>query len=170
MPEITETTLDRRFSSPDATPTPWEDARMQLEEAQDYWLSTVRRDGRPHVTTVAAVWVDDAVYVTTGESEQKAKNLEHNTNVVITTGCNMNEGLDVVVEAEALRETDPAKLQQMADAYRAKYGPTYPYTVRDGVLVLDDAPGDVVVAFRLRAHKAFGIGKGESFSQTRWRF
>ncbi len=169
MPEIPETTLDRRFSSPDAMPTPWEDARTQLEEAQDYWLSTVRRDGRPHVTTLAAVWGDDAVYVTTGETEQKARNLEHNINVVITTGCNMNDGLDVVVEAEAVRETDPVKLQAMADAYRAKYGPTYPYTVRDGALHLEDAPGEVV-AFRLRARKAFGFGKGETFSQTRWRF
>jgi hypothetical protein len=75
-----ETTLDPRFSSPDAGPTPWAVARQQLEEALDYWLSTVRQDGRPHMTTLAAVWVDDGLYVTTRETEQEAKNLEHNTN------------------------------------------------------------------------------------------
>ncbi len=51
------TELDARFSSNDATPTGWEEARGQLEDAQVYWLSTVRPDGRPHVTPLLAVWL-----------------------------------------------------------------------------------------------------------------
>jgi pyridoxine/pyridoxamine 5'-phosphate oxidase len=37
----------------------WADARRKLEQAKAYWLSTVREDGRPHVTTVAALWFGD---------------------------------------------------------------------------------------------------------------
>lgn len=54
--------LDPQFSSPDATPTPWAVARGHLEKAEIYWLSTVRPDGRPHVTPVVAVWLDGALY------------------------------------------------------------------------------------------------------------
>ena len=70
-----EGTIDTRFSSPDAVATPWSAARDQLESAKTYWVTTVRPDGRPHSTTIAAVWLDDAIHFTTGASEVKAKNL-----------------------------------------------------------------------------------------------
>ena len=106
--------LDRQFSSPDATPTPWAAARSQLDAAKTYWLSTVRPDGRPHVTTIAGVWTDDAVHFVTGPSERKALNMAAgNHHVVVTTGCNGWEGLDVVVEGEAVRVTDPDRLARL---------------------------------------------------------
>jgi hypothetical protein len=139
-----------------------------LEQAKAYWLSTVREDGRPHVTTVAAVWLDDAIYLTTGVDEQKEKNLEHNSHCVITTGCNTLEGLDVVIEANAVLEADPARLQAVADAYRAKYGELFDFELRDGGFRVKGDPADGLV-YRLKATKAFGFAKGP-FSQTRWRF
>src|SRR5918998_116811 len=93
--------LERQFSSDDATATPWAEARERLAAAKVYWLSTVRPDGRPHVTPVAAVWLDDALYFCTGQTERKAKNLALNSHCVITTGCNVLEGLDLVVEGDA---------------------------------------------------------------------
>jgi general stress protein 26 len=170
---MTTATLDPRFSDPSAEATSWADAQRELEQAKAYWFTTVRPDGRPHVTTVAAVWANDAVYVTTSVDEQKAKNLVDNQHCVITTGCNTFEGLDVVVEADAVVETDAARLQAMADAYRAKYDDLFPYEVRDGRLYMAVAPVEgepgELVAYRLRATKAFGFGKGP-FSQTRWTF
>ena len=41
--------LDSRFSSSDATATSWPEASQRLEQAEVYWISTVRPDGRPHV-------------------------------------------------------------------------------------------------------------------------
>ena len=38
--------------------TPREETRRVLEIAEVFWLSTVRADGRPHVTPVAAAWLD----------------------------------------------------------------------------------------------------------------
>jgi hypothetical protein len=161
--------LDTRFSDPNATPTPWATAREELVHAQAYWLSTVRPDGRPHVTTVAAVWVDGAVHFTTGRSERKAKNLAHNTRCVITTGTNTFEGLDVVVEGEAVLVTDEAKLQRLADAYIAKYDQLFVFHVRAGALWIEGSE-DPGLAYEIRPTKAFGFGKGEPFSQTRWLF
>ena len=66
-------TIDARYSSEDAAATPWNEARRQLEEAGVYWISTVRPDGRPHVTTLLAVLVDDALYFCTGAEERRRR-------------------------------------------------------------------------------------------------
>src|SRR5687767_796396 len=98
------TKLDPRFSDHDATATPWAQAREELAGAQTYWLTTVRADGRPHVTTLLAVWQDEAIYFCTGAEEQKARNLEDNRNCALTTGASaLYEGLDLVVEGAAER-------------------------------------------------------------------
>ena len=93
--------LDARFSSEGATPTQWTEARQLLEAAEVFWLSTVRPDGRPHVTPLLAVWLDDALYFCTSSPERKAKNLDHSPHCVLTTGRNSLDGLDIVVEGEA---------------------------------------------------------------------
>lgn len=48
-----ETELDQRFSSTDATATSWADGRERVEKAELFWISTVRPDGRPHVTPLS---------------------------------------------------------------------------------------------------------------------
>jgi len=64
-----ETKLDTRFSDPDAVATSWNDTRRALEKAELFWITTVRRDGRPHTTPLVAVWLDDAIYFCTGPRE-----------------------------------------------------------------------------------------------------
>src|SRR3954471_18522539 len=140
--------FDTRFSDPAAGPTPWEDVAAALERAELYWLTTVRRDGRPHVTPLVGVWHDGAMHFTTGLEEQKARNLEGNTQVAITTGNNTwNDGLDVVVEGVATRI---AASQAIADAYLAKYGDAWRFEVRDDMLVHG---GGEAALFRIDATK-----------------
>jgi uncharacterized pyridoxamine 5'-phosphate oxidase family protein len=160
-----ETVLNGQYSSPGATRTPWIEASGYLDEARIYWLATVRPDGRPHVTPLFSVWVDDALYFCTGVSERKAKNLADNAQCVILTGCNITEGLDVVVEGEAVRITDLAKLERVAARYASKYN--WHYTIRDQAF---SGPGGAALVFEVQPTTAFGFGKGDFFSQTRWRF
>jgi uncharacterized pyridoxamine 5'-phosphate oxidase family protein len=160
--------LDSRFSDPGVTPTPWPEARAALEHAKVYWLSTVRPDGRPHVTPIAALWLDGALYFTTGQAERKAKNLKVNSKVVVTTGSNALQGLDVVLEGEAVLVTDESRLQRLADAYIAKYDDLFVFKVRDDALWIAGSE-DPALAYELRATKGFGFAKGP-YSQTRWRF
>lgn len=168
MPKEPVTELDRPFSSEDATPTPWARAREHLEKAQIYWLSTVRPDGRPHVTPLVAVWLDGALYFCTGPEERKAKNLAHNNRCLITTGCNaLSEGLDVVIEGTGVIVRDEAKLQHVAHAFASKYEPPFRFAVSDFAL---DGEGGKTLAYELTPKKAFGYGRGETFSATRWRF
>jgi uncharacterized pyridoxamine 5'-phosphate oxidase family protein len=161
------TELDARYSSDSATPTGWEQARRRLREAQLYWLSTVRPDGRPHVTPLLAVWLDGALYFCTGPSERKARNLAHNPHCILTTGCNaLDEGLDLVVEGDAAGVGDDAELRRIAAAYESKYGSDWHFDVRDGAF---HGAGGRTLVFEVAPMTVFGFGKGE-FSQTRWRF
>jgi hypothetical protein len=57
--------LHAGFSSKGAHPTEWAEGHQHLEEAEVFWLSTVRPDGRPHVTPLLAVWCADAMGSTT---------------------------------------------------------------------------------------------------------
>jgi hypothetical protein len=99
------------FSSGGAIPTEWEKGRRELQDAEVYWLSTVRPDGRPHVTPLLGIWLDGALYFCTGPGERKAKNLARNPHCILTTGCNRLDGLDLVVEGQATKVSDPAELR-----------------------------------------------------------
>lgn len=159
------TELDERFSDPAATPTSWTTTRAALEAAQISWLSTVRSDGRPHVTPLVAVWLDDAVHFTTGPDEQKAVNLTTNPQVVMTTGSDRwQEGLDVVVEGEARRVTDRATLDRLAAAWATKWDGSWTFTVTDEGF-RNDVGGPALV-FAVRPRKVLAFGKG-TYSHTR---
>src|ERR1700728_2187453 len=134
------------FSSRDAVPTTWTQGRQELQDAQLYWLSTVRPDGRPHVTPLLGVWLNGALHFCTGSTERKAKNLAENSHCVLTTGCSGLEGLDLVVEGEAVAVTNRIDLRTVADSFESKYGPRF--TSPDGTWSgLGDAirDGDVLV-------------------------
>ncbi|HYI46804.1 MAG TPA: pyridoxamine 5'-phosphate oxidase family protein [Actinomycetota bacterium] len=162
-----ETTFARRFSSEDASAKTWAEAEDRLKKAELYWLSTVRGDGRPHVTPLIAVWLDESMFFCTGSDERKNKNLLENPHCVLTTGCDtLNEGFDIVLEGDAVRVTDRTKLQLLADAYLAKYGKTWVFEVEDAVFRHE---GSKALVYEIAPITAFGFGKGE-FSQTRWRF
>ncbi len=95
---------DIRFGDPDARATPWTDVVQVFDTAELFWISTVRGNGRPHVTPLPAVWFSDRFHFCTGLSEQEAINLARNPHVALTTGSNRwKEGLDVVVEGVAVR-------------------------------------------------------------------
>jgi hypothetical protein len=166
-----ETTLDTRFSSKGATPTDWSEARKRLEAAALFWVATVRPDGRPHTTPLIAVWLDEALYFATGASERKARNLARNPHCILLTGCNtLDDGLDLVVEGDARRVTDDGRLRRVAEAYVAKYGDDWRFTVRDGVFHHQGVhEGAEALVFELAPRTAFGFGKGAVYSQTRWR-
>jgi len=127
------TTIDTRFGDPDAQPMAWSDTERLLTDAELYWLSTTGRGGGPHVTPLIGLWRDGAFWFCTGPGEQKARNLQHEPQVAVTTGTNIwADGTDVVVEGDAHRIADPAQLQTLADAYLAKYGEQWRFEVVDG--------------------------------------
>jgi general stress protein 26 len=161
--------IDSRFSDPDAEATSWDDTLRALEEAELYWLTTVRADGRPHVTPLVGVLDDGAVHFCTGVGEQKARNLEHSNRVALTTGTNSwASGLDVVVEGVAVRITDEQELRRLADAYVAKYGEVWRFEVADGAFRHGE-DADPAPLFRIEPSKVIAFAK-DPHAQTTYRF
>lgn len=162
------TEIDARFSAPAASAVSWDETRHVLEAAELFWICTVRADGRPHVTPLVGVWLDGALYFSTGPGEQKAVNLAGNPHVTLTTGCNQwDRGLDVVVEGDAVQVTDQDTLRRLAAAWTTKWDGRWHYQVGDGVFLHED--GSVVLVFSVSPAKVLAFGKG-TFSHTRHRF
>ena len=159
---------------------PWVKVRDRLEQGitqapatggpnrHTAWLATVRPDGRPHVMPVGVLWVDGTFYFTAGPNTRKAKNLAQNPHCVISVAT---EPFDIVLEGEAMKVTDDAKLKRIAEAYAAD---GWPATVRDGALY---APYSAPSAgpppwhvYEVTPTTVFGLGAAEPFGATRWRF
>lgn len=164
---MTRGEIDERFGALEATAPPWEDVERLLTEAELYWLTTVRADGRPHVTPLVGVWHDGAFAFCTGEGEQKHVNLQTNPRVAVTTGHNTwKGGTDVVAEGSAERVTGRERLQPLAEAWVAKYGEDWPWQADDeGFADGDGRPWVFVV----RPAKVIAFGK-DPHSQTTYRF
>ena len=164
------TTFDHQYSDPAAVAVEWEETEGVLAAAELFWISTVRADGRPHVTPVVAAWAEGAIWFSTGAGEQKFANLRANPQVVLTTGCSRwDQGLDVVVEGNAVRVTDDAVLSRVAGAFAAKWDGRWQYTARDGCFRgLDDSGAAMV--FSVTPVKVFAYAKGDPFGATTHRF
>jgi general stress protein 26 len=161
--------IDERFSSaPDATR--WDDAVRVLESAELYWITTVRADGRPHVTPLIGLWHDGAMHFCTGLKEQKARNLEHSDAVAMTTGNNTwAAGLDVVVEGRAVRVHGRDALQAIADGIEAKYGSVWHFDVLGDDGFDSQSPDSLAGVFRVEATKVMAFAK-DPHAQTTFRF
>jgi general stress protein 26 len=162
------TEIDSQYSDPGTEATDWATTRQRLESAELFWICTVRGDGRPHVTPLVAVWLDGALYFSTGEEEQKGANLRGNKHVILMTGCNSwDEGLDVVVEGDATRVTDNALLRRLAEAWTAKWDGRWQFGVGDGCF-RHEGGGEAQV-YGVTPVKVLAFAKG-NFSHTRHRF
>lgn len=161
------TDIDPRFSDPGLLAVGWDETRQVIETAELFWICTVRADGRPHVTPLVAVWLDGAIHFSTGPGEQKTVNLRSNPHVILITGCNnWEDGLDIVVEGDAVQVTDDAMLQRLAEAWTDKWDGRWQYEARDGRF--HHLAGEALV-FSVRPNKVLAFGKG-AFSQTRHWF
>jgi general stress protein 26 len=141
-----------------------------LERAEIFWLSTVRRDGRPHVTPLPAMWLDGSLYFCTGPDEQKAKNIQANPHCVLNTGNDrIRSGLDVVVEGSAVRTLDDSPLKRLAAIWTSKL--EWAFDVSEGAFHdRSTETGGTAHVYAVAPTKVLAFAKGEPFSQTRYRF
>ena len=164
------TALDQRYSAPGAQPVSWDDTRRLLETAETSWVSTVRPDGRPHVTPVVAVWSDGALFFHTGAGEQKYANLQANPYVVLTCGASAWDHVtDVVVEGKAVHVTDEAALARVARAFAKRWDGRWQLEARDGHFA-DKDEGWTSEVFQVTPARAFAHAKGDPFGATTHRF
>jgi general stress protein 26 len=158
--------FNESFSEPGATAPPWTEVAAVLTASEMFWLSTVRRDGRPHVTPLPAIWLGGTLYFCTGSLEQKTANLRASPGCVLTTGSSdLRSGLDVVVEGTAVRMSDVPRLRELAAIWKSKLDWDYEVT-DDG---FRDGAGRTGLVFGVTPAKILAFGKAP-YTQTRYRF
>jgi len=99
---------------------PFARSEDRLTRARNYWICTVRPDGRPHSIPVWGFWLDGAVYFGTDRASHKARNLAHNPAVSI----HLESGDDVVIlegRAVEVNLSDKPTFKKLDAASRAKY-------------------------------------------------
>jgi hypothetical protein len=131
-----------------------------------FWLSTVRQDGRPHVTPLPAVWLDGRIHFCVGSLEQKARNLVADSRCVLAAGPNhFGSGLDVVIEGTAARIRDQAELRRLAEEWKAKLDWVFELA-EEGFI---DPAGRFGLVYGVEPAKVLSFGKSP-ITQTRYRF
>ena len=139
---------------------PWEWAAERLAAARNYWVVTVRPDGRPHSRPLWCVWLADGLWFTTGS--QAVRSLRGNPQVSV----NLEDGsAALILEGVAEAITAPADLERFVEAYNAKY--SYTACVSDGEIA--DAEGLIGPAYRVRPRVVFGW-QVDMRDPTRWTF
>jgi hypothetical protein len=140
---------------------PWSWAEQRLEGSHNYWLATVRQDGRPHLMIVWGLWLGRVFYFSTGSRSRKARNLEGNAHCVIGTE-QAHEA--VVVEGVAEKICNVEQLTELLALYQRKYA--YDMSaMREDILALREP------IFAVRPNVAFGLDEDAVLrNATRWRF
>ena len=98
---------------------PWKWAVKTLTKSREYWIVTVRSDGRPHAMIIWGLWFDGAFWFGTGSKTQKARNLAKNPNCIVGT---QNAAEAVILEGVAERITDASIVKKLEPISLRKYG------------------------------------------------
>ena len=134
---------------------PWSHAVERLERAQNYWLATMRPDGRPHVTPIWGVWVEEALYFDGLPATRWGRNMATNPAIAV----HLESGDDVVILEGEVEDTvtDAELTGRIVEAWQNKYGRLAPDPGGRGI-------------FRLRPRTARAWSSATFEDATRWSF
>ncbi len=98
----------------------WEYVSQRLRDSKNYWLCSVRPDGRPHVVPRWAVFIGGKVYYDGSSETRHARNVQGNPHVAL----HLESGDEAVIlegTAKPAGKPAPELAQKIAADYRRKY-------------------------------------------------
>jgi hypothetical protein len=138
----------------------WSWAEQRLKKSHNYWITTVRPDGSPHVMVVWGLWQDGRFLFSTGSKSRKARNLAANPHCVVST-----EQAHEAVIVEGIAEiADIDARRKMIPVYEKKYEWDLS-SMKDDMLSMKEP------VFAVRPRVVFALW--EKYFQTRstrWKF
>jgi hypothetical protein len=99
---------------------PWSFAEERLKAARNYWVATVRPDGRPHTVPVWGVWLDGRIYIEGSPDTVRFRNITSNP----AASIHLESGDEVVLlEGELSSRPNPPRslTVRLSELYRQKY-------------------------------------------------
>ena len=119
-PKVSRPTFPKGYVDNPASYVDWSWVAAQLTESKNYWLCSVRPDGRPHAIPRWAVYLDGRIYYDGSPETRHAQNIESNPH----TSVHLESG-DRVIILEGISspaaKPDPTFANRLAKAYRKKY-------------------------------------------------
>ena len=91
-PRAEQLDLPEGYGNPQ-TVLEWDAVRRELEDATQYWVASIRPDGRPHVVPRDGIWLDDTWYYGGSPQTVHNHNLGHNPEVAMHIG----DGLEAII-------------------------------------------------------------------------
>lgn len=79
-----------------------------------WWIATINPDGSPHVTGIGALWHREALWLETGPSTRKARNLARDPRCTLSVAL---DDADLVVDGHARRITEPDVVAELAELW-----------------------------------------------------
>ena len=89
----------------------------RLGRETEIWMATVRHDGRPHLTPMWFVWLNEKIYVSTPSQAQKFINMRHNQSVALS----LTDALNVIIIEGEAHVADRALVDELAEYFFNKY-------------------------------------------------
>ncbi|NQW18748.1 MAG: pyridoxamine 5'-phosphate oxidase family protein [Chloroflexi bacterium] len=141
--------------APDFVPLEWSWVTDQLAESRNYWIATVDQNGKPHVSPVWGVWLEEAMCFGTDAVSAKGRNIARDAEIAV----HLESGDDVVIMYGIAEEIiDQATLAKFVSAYDEKYD----------IKLAPSDKGTALLAFR--PSKVLGWRESDfPNTATRWR-
>jgi hypothetical protein len=119
-PKISRPKLPKGYADNPASFVDWGWVAGQLTEAKNYWLSSVRPNGRPHVVPRWGVFIDNRFYYDGSPETRHAQNIVKNPHVSL----HLESGNQVVMMEGTSKPADKPESEfakQLAEAISKKY-------------------------------------------------
>lgn len=119
-PRVTRPQFPQGYVDHPTSEVAWGYVEKRLQESKNYWLCSVRPDGRPHVVPRWGVFLDGKFYYDGSPETRHAQNIMENPHV----NLHLESGSDVVImegESAPAGKPDPSLALRLAEAYREKY-------------------------------------------------
>ena len=139
---------------------PWSFAERRLKKSHNYWITTVKPDGCPHMMVVWGLWQDGRFLFSTGSKSRKARNLAANPRCIVA-----NEKAEEAIIVEGIAEmADVAARRKFLPPYEKKYKFDMS-TMKDDILSMKEP------VFAVRPSVVFALWEKHFQSKsTRWEF
>lgn len=120
-PKILRPKLPKGYADNPASYLTWDWVAAQLTEATNYWLCSVRPDGRPHVVPRWGAFLDNKFYYDGSPETRHARNIEYNPHVSL----HLESGTRVVIlegVSQPAAKPEAEFAIRLAEAMGDKYG------------------------------------------------
>lgn len=120
QPKISRPLFPKGYVDHPSVSLSWEYVVSRLSESKNYWLCSVRPDGRPHSIPRWGVFVDEKFFYDGSPETRHARNISENPRVSLHLESG-DEALIVEGSSAAAGKPAPELAQRLAAAYCAKY-------------------------------------------------